>query len=487
MAATEPFDLILFGGTGDLALRKLFPALYYRHRDGSLHSDGRIIGASRTELSDDAFRAQVIESCRTRIPDADRDDDSLSSFAQRLSYQQVDAMNADDYAALGERLNQRPDVVRVFFLATGPSLFGSICEQLSGHELVTPNTRVVLEKPLGHDLASCHEINAAVGKGFNEHQIYRIDHYLGKEAVQNLMALRFGNSLFEPLWRQGFVRNVHITVAESLGVGTRGAYYDRSGALRDMVQNHLLQLLAITAMEPPSGLHPDQVRDEKLKIIRSLRPIGAHNIARATVRGQYREGAVDGEAVVGYLDEQGIPADSHNETYVALRCKVENWRWAGVPFYLRTGKRMREKRAEIVVNFWDVPHDLFKDTGMATPPNRLVIRLQPDEAIKMHIMAKQPGDELKLKPVALNLDFGETFQARRWDAYERLLMEVLTGNLTLFLRRDESEEAWRWIEPIRAAWDASGTAPEPYMAGSWGPTAAIRMIERDNARWPEES
>jgi len=351
---------------------------------------------------------------------------------------------------------------------------------------VTPQSRVVLEKPLGLDLASATKINEAVGAIFNEGQIFRIDHYLGKETVQNLIALRFANSIFEPLWHRASVRDVQITLAEQVGVEGRGEYYDHYGALRDMIQNHALQLLCILAMEPPSSNDPNEIRDEKLKVLRALRPFTPDQVRNLTVRGQYRAGAINGKPVIGYLDEDGIPPDSRTETFVALRANLDNWRWARVPFYIRTGKRMQERVSEIVINFRAVPHAILPG-GEGDDVNRLVIRLQPDEGIKLYVLAKVPGADMRVQPVHLDLDFAKTFKTRQWDAYERLLMDVIGGNLTLFMRRDELDAAWRWIDPIHTAWAQQPEAPKTYTAGTWGPTASSALIVRDGYSWKEES
>jgi glucose-6-phosphate 1-dehydrogenase len=345
---------------------------------------------------------------------------------------------------------------------------------------------VVLEKPLGHDTESADLINTQVGAVFAEKQIYRIDHYLGKEAVQNLMALRFGNALFEPLWRRGLIKHVQITVAEELGVERRGQFYDKTGALRDMVQNHLLQLLCIMAMEPPASSDPDAVRDEKLKVLRALRPLRDRDVLTKTVRGQYKAGAVRGVPVPGYLEEADIAADSSTETFAALKVEIDTWRWAGVPFYLRTGKRLQDRLTELVVTFDEVPHPIFENPPTARTANELVIRLQPDESITMTILAKNPGEGMRLKPVSLALDLGETFKTRSLDAYERLLMDTVKGNLTLFMRRDELDAAWAWIDPIRAGWEQYDERPKIYIAGSWGPAASSAMIGRDGFAWHDE-
>ena len=483
-SALQEFDLIFFGGTGDLAMRKLLPALYNRFRD-SQHTQGwRIIGVARQDLSREQYLNLVSENCRQFIPGGDFDERAWTAFTAHLEYLRLDGTQPEGYAELARRLQNSSDRVRVFYLSTAASLFAQICTNLAAHQLVTPQTRVVLEKPLGRDRASSYEINEAVAKIFDERQIYRIDHYLGKETVQNLIALRFGNAIFEPLWRRSNVQDVQITLSETVGVEGRGEYYDRYGALRDMVQNHLLQLLCIVAMEPPSSIDPDAMRDEKLKVLRALRPITLDCIKAKTVRGQYRAGAINGAAVRGYLEEDDIPPDSGTETFVAIKAELDNWRWSGVPFYLRTGKRMQERMAEIVVNFRPVPHAILPTS--ASEGNRLVIRLQPDEEVMLYLMVKVPGAEMKVRPVDLNLDFKQEFKTRQWDAYERLLMDVILGKLTLFMRRDELDAAWRWIDPIRDGWDTLGEPPKSYAAGTWGPTSSNTLITRDGNTWRED-
>ena len=483
-----PFDMVVFGGTGDLALRKLLPALYHRHAEGQLPPQGRIIAVARCDLDREAYCRLAEEWCRQHVADAHWDDAQWSGFAERLQYQQLDASRREDYAPLRELLDGVPKTtIRVFYLATLPRLFGPISRQLAEAGLTNGRSRVVLEKPLGHDLKSSREINSEVGAAFREEQIFRIDHYLGKETVQNLLVLRFGNVLFEPLWRTGLVEHVQITVAEDIGVDGRGDYYDGAGALRDMVQNHLLQLLCIVAMEAPVSLTPDAVRDEKLKVLRSLRPLAGAEVERLTVRGQYRAGAVDGHPVGAYLDEEGVATHSETETFVALKAEIENWRWAGVPFYLRTGKRLAAKFSEIVLHLRPVPHSIFAGGSGRLVPNRLILRLQPDEGVKLQMMAKHPGPGMKLRPVHLNLDFAETFRGRLPDAYERLLIDVIRGRPTLFMRRDELEAAWQWVEPILNGWRESGERPKNYISGTWGPAAAIALIERDGFTWYEDN
>jgi glucose-6-phosphate 1-dehydrogenase len=364
-------------------------------------------------------------------------------------------------------------------------LFVPICDRLREHGLTSGNVRVVVEKPIGRDLDTAAAINDAVGRAFDERQTFRIDHYLGKETVQNLTALRFGNALFEPLWRAEHIDHVQITAAETIGVDNRAAFYDRAGALRDMVQNHLLQLLCMFAMEPPSALDADAIRDEKLKVLRALRPIDERNVAQVTVRGQYRAGTIGVKAVPGYAQEIGR-TDSRTETFVALKAEVRNWRWSGVPFYLRTGKRLAERVSEIVVTFRDVPHSIFADSAGPIVPNKLVLRLQPDEGVKLFLMIKSPGPGgLRLREAPLDMSFADAFGGRHADAYERLLLDVVRGNPTLFMRRDEVEAAWRWADPILSAWTTLDEAPKPYSAGSWGPNAAIALIERDGRTWHE--
>jgi glucose-6-phosphate 1-dehydrogenase len=481
----QPFDLVLFGGTGDLAMRKLLPALYRRHVAGQIPAGSRLIGVARSDLSREAWIAQVEASC-SRHNGGGVDAAHWTRFAERLDYLRVDGARPESFAPLSAALQGREDITRVFFLSTAPALFAGICDQIGRLRLATPESRVVLEKPLGQDLASADEINAHVGAVFAEHQIYRIDHYLGKEAVQNLIALRFGNALFEPLWRRGRIRHVQITVAETLGVESRGAFYDETGALRDMVQNHLLQLLCIIAMEPPISGDADAMRDEKLKVLKALRPIAGTEVLTRTVHGQYRAGASATGPVPGYLEEAGVPADSNTETFVALKAEIDTWRWAGVPFYLRTGKRLQEKVSEIVVTFDDVPHSIFGAQAGSQQPNRLRICLQPCDSITLSILAKKPGDAMKLQAVDLSLDLASSFGNQQLDAYERLLMDVVKGNLTLFMRRDELDAAWRWIDPIREGWGQYDARPKGYTAGTWGPAGASALIGRDGFSWNGE-
>ncbi|GHH69667.1 glucose-6-phosphate 1-dehydrogenase [Streptosporangium violaceochromogenes] len=484
----QPADLIVFGGTGDLSMRKLLPALYHCDRDGRLAPETRVIAMSRAGLDDADFRGKADAEVRGRVP---VDDPAVwRRFLGRLHHVSVDVGGEDGagWVRLAGLLDGHERRARVFYLASPPMTFGPFCRELRRAGLVTPASRMVLEKPLGRDLASARRINDEVGALFDERQIYRVDHYLGKETVQNLLVLRFANAFLEPVWNSLWIDHVQITAAETVGTPGRRGYYDHAGALRDMVQNHLLQLLCLVAMEPPARNHRESIRDEKLKVLQALRPITGREVDRFTVRGQYTAGVSGGVPVPGYLDEPDRTAPTETsrrvETFAAIRAEVRNWRWAGVPFYLRTGKRMPYRCSEIVVQFKEVPHSIFPGGA----PNRLVLRLQPSEGIRLHIMAKEPGaGEVALRPVPLGLSFAETFAARVPDAYERLLMDVLAGNPTLFMRRDEVEAAWRWIDPIAGEWESYGTPPEPYPAGTSGPAGAHELVTRGGRAWHEES
>jgi glucose-6-phosphate 1-dehydrogenase len=479
----DPFDLIIFGGTGDLAMRKLLPALYHRDGAGQFSADSRIIAVGRSEMSHDKYVALVEQALRKNLKDGEFSAERWAVFRARLEYAGADAFDHDSWDALNAILADVTNKTRVFYLATAPSLFGAIAAGLRKNRLIVSDVRIVLEKPLGHDYDSARAINDEVGACFAEDQIFRIDHYLGKETVQNLLALRFGNTLFEPLWRRGTIDHVQITVAEDLGVGNRIEFYDHVGTLRDMVQNHILQLVCLVAMEPPASLDHDAVRNEKIKVLKALRPITVETVNAATVRGQYTAGAIGGESVDGYTDELES-TDSATETFVALKLEIDNWRWSNVPIYLRTGKRLKSKHSEIVVQFQGVPHSIFSEQNYDVAPNRLSIRLQPDEGVKLDIMAKEPGPGgFNLQPVSLDLSFEETFGLRYPDAYERLLMEVLRGNPALFMRRDEVEAAWTWIDGIIAGWEHGRQKVEQYVAGSWGPTASSMLLDRDGRAW----
>lgn len=484
MALTD-FDLVLFGGSGDLAMRKLLPAMYARDVAKDLPPTARIVCVGRHEWSQEEFLATVESTSKPHIKAPA--EPQWSKFTKRIVYVSVNATDAGTYGALVDALRKEESITRVYYLATPPHLFAQICDNLAASGLATPNSRVVLEKPLGRDLESAKQINAEVGKVFAESQIYRIDHYLGKETVQNLLALRFGNILFEPLWRREWISDVQITIAEEIGVGNRMGYYDTSGALRDMLQNHLLQLLCIVAMEPPTSIESDAVRDAKLQVLRSLKKFTPTTLAQNIVRGQYRAGHVNGVAVPSYRDEPDAPEKSSTETFVAMKAEIDTWRWAGVPFYLRTGKRMADSLAEIVVRFKQIPHSIFNQPTSSFQPNSLVIRLQPDEGLSLNLMAKTPGDSMRLKQAELELDFRESFKTPRMDAYERLLLDVLRGQLTLFMRGDELEAAWEWVEPILKYWEQGDNSPIPYSAGTWGPAAASALIGRDGLQWREEA
>ncbi len=481
----ETFDLVIFGATGDLAQRKILPSLYHRDRDGQIPEDARVIAVARRFMSDGDYQTLAAKALADYAPEASGE--TLSRFLARLSYVTLDATSDEGWRHLTERLAARADAVRVFYLAVSPDLFAPFTEQIGIHDLVTPNARLVIEKPIGHDGASARNLNAAVGRIFDEHQIFRIDHYLGKETVQNLMALRCANALFEPLWNAAHIDHVQITVAETLGIEGRAGYYDKAGALRDMVQNHILQLLCLLAMEPPESMDANSVRDEKLKVLKALRPIEGEAVERLTVRGQYKAGAAEGGAVDGYLEELGDP-NSQTETFVALKTEVANWRWAGAPFYLRTGKRLAARVSEIVVQFRPIPHSIFQPAAGSISPNRLVMRLQPDEGVRMQIMIKDPGPGgMRLRQVPLDMSFADAFQVRNPDAYERLIMDVVRGNQTLFMRRDEVDAAWAWIDPILGEWAQSKEALKGYTSGTWGPSAAIALTERDGRNWFEDT
>lgn len=477
--------LVIFGGTGDLARRMLFPALYFLDVEGLLAANLRVIGTGRTAMSAQAFEDMVAEAVRARAG-AHFDAAVFTRFAARLGFAKMDSQNQADFDALAQMIGIETETT--YFLSTSPSLYGAIAGHLASAGLAHAQARIVLEKPIGRDLLSSRAINEAVGRAFREEHILRIDHYLGKETVQNLLALRFANTLFEPLWNANSIEHVQITIAETVGLEGRASYYDDYGALRDMVQNHLLQLVCLIAMEPPASLDPEAVRNEKVKVLRCLRPITPESAERDTVRGQYRAGAVDGMAVKGYREElEGFAARA--ETFVAIRAHVDNWRWAGVPFYLRTGKRLAQRRTQVVIQFRQVPHSIFPRAQIT--PNALIIDLQPDERISMQLMNSTPGlarDGLALKQLPLNLSFDAAYggaDRRRRIAYERLLLDAMEGRSTLFVRRDEIEAAWGWIDGIVAGWEALGIEPKPYPAGTWGPQGAAGLVERHEHAWHE--
>jgi glucose-6-phosphate 1-dehydrogenase len=482
----DDFDLVIFGATGDLSQRKLLPALFHRDEQGQLPAGACIIGTSRRAMTHEEFRNFAAEAIASHAKAMNAGPEVVERFLNRLTYYSAEATKDDGWLALEKELADRMDVVRVFYLAVGPELFGPICERLGQHNLVTAKSRVVVEKPLGKSGQSAHMVNESIGRVFPEPAIYRIDHYLGKETVQNLMALRFANLLFEPLWNHKYIDHVQITVGETLGVEGRAGYYDTSGAMRDMVQNHMLQLLCLIAMEPPSEITADSVRDEKLKVLKALKPMSPEYMQNYIVRGQYRAGASKDGPVAGYLEELGNE-DSVTETFVALKAELRSWRWNGTPFYLRTGKRLPSRVSEIVIQFRKIPHNVFDRTAGPPLPNRLVIRLQPDEGVRLDLMIKDPGPGgMRLQQVPVDMTFKEVFKVRNADAYERLLMDVVRGNQTLFMRRDEVAAAWSWIDPILEFWKASNDAPKPYTAGTWGPASSVALIERDGRTWHEE-
>ena len=477
----DTFDIIIFGGTGDLSRRKLLPALYHRFVDGQIPEDSRLVGVSRSEMSDKEFRAFAKDACQESTG-KDFDSEQWKAFEKLLKYVAMDATDPDaDWDTLKAALGQdgRPSI---FYLAVTPKIYVAICESIGKAGLAGGDARVVLEKPIGTDLESAKAINAGVGAVFSEDRIYRIDHYLGKETVQNLLVLRFGNTLFEPLWNRTAIDHIQITVSESVGVGDRAGYYDTAGAIRDMVQNHLLQLLCLIAMEPPNSIEADEIRTEKIKVLNALRPMDAKCVGRDTVRAQYGPGTIDGKQVKGYLEELES-GDSKTETFVAVKAWVDNWRWARVPFYLRTGKRMRSRHSEIVVQFREAPHAMFGEEQAHS--NRLIIRLQPDEGVQLYVQIKEPGPGgLRVQSLPLNLSFAESFQVRYPDAYERLLMDVVRGNLALFMRREEVEEAWEWVDGLLDAWADAKVPMYTYSAGlEDGPVEARMLLREDDRDW----
>lgn len=472
----EPFDLVIFGGTGDLARRKILPGLFRRFLAGQMPENSTIIGAARADLDHDSYR-QMVRDAIVEFGGAEKEDTfGLDRFSQRLFFTQIDAKGEGGWSQLKEMV--RLGHIHAFYFSVGPSLFGDLAERLHAFGIATPDSRIVVEKPFGRDLETARALNRTLAAHFDESQIYRIDHYLGKETVQNLMAVRFANILFEPLWNAQYVDHIQITVAETVGVGGRGAYYDKSGAMRDMVQNHLMQLLCLIAMEPPSRFDPDAVRDEKLKVIRALEPVDPHHV----VRGQY-----DAHNEQNSYRQDAEDPKSRTESFVALKCHISNWRWAGTPFYLRTGKKLRRRASEIAVVFKDAPHSIFgQEAGRHC--NILTIRLQPDEGMTLGVTIKEPGPGgMRLIDVPLDMTFADALgeDAENTDAYERLIMDVIRGNQTLFMRGDEVEAAWAWTDPIIQGWEARHDVPKPYEVGSAGPDDAMMLMHRDKRRWRE--
>ncbi len=489
----EPFDLVIFGGSGDLARRKILPGLYRRFVAGQAPEEIRIIGAARSAMTDDEYRAFARDAIAEFVSPGKREAERIEAFVKHLSYIAIDAKGDGGWDALAKAI--RPGVIKAFYFSVAPSLFGDLAERLHTHHIADERARIVVEKPFGRDLASAQALNAVLAAHFDEHQIYRIDHYLGKETVQNLMAVRFANILFEPLWKSQYVDHVQITVAETVGVGGRGGYYDTSGAMRDMVQNHMMQLLCLIAMEPPNMFEADAVRDEKLKVIRALDPVRAEDI----VRGQYLGSHGNGRAkhplhrAKGQVEEGSYLDDVENqqsrtESFIAIKASVSNWRWAGTPFYLRTGKKLRARASEIAVVFKEPPHSIFEHEE-AWKANTLVIRLQPNEGMDLTVMIKEPGPGgMRLVQVPLDMSFAEALGEEGTDipdAYERLIMDVIRGNQTLFMRGDEVEAAWAWTDPIIAGWEARGDRPRGYDPGASGPEDALMLLHRDGRRWRE--
>jgi len=479
-------EIVLFGALGDLSRRKLLPALYQLDRVGLLNSESRIVGVARQGMNIDEFSDFVIENLTSFVKE-ELDESTLERFKSRLVYQYLDFKDTKSYDELAKTLSNGHDT-RIYYFSTPPAIYGDITDGLKNSGLITDVDRVVMEKPIGHCLESSKVINDQVSRYFNENQIYRIDHYLGKETVLNLLVLRFANSLFTNNWDRNSIDHVQITVAESVGIEGRWGFYDDAGQMRDMIQNHLLQILSLLAMEPPADLSAESIRAEKLKAVRALVPIDRTNVKDKTVRGQYTDGFLSGNPVPGYLNEEDANANSSTETFVAIKAEIDNWRWAGVPFYLRTGKRMPAKHSEIVVHFKEQPHNIFKDNYADLPANKLTIRLQPDEGVELQMMNKIPGiaSQMNIQENKLDLSFSDTYENQRVvDAYERLMLEVVNGNQSLFVSRDEVEAAWTWADSIFDAWQATNEPPKPYAAGSWGPVSSISLIARDDRQWVE--
>ncbi|WP_392440344.1 glucose-6-phosphate dehydrogenase [Edwardsiella piscicida] len=485
-STAQACDLIIFGAKGDLARRKLLPSLYQLEKAGHIHPETRIIGVGRAEWDAAAYRKVVHEALDTFLKEP-LDDALWQRLSDRLDFCNLDVNDTEQFQRLAEKVTPQQRVTINYF-AMPPSTFGAICQGLGHAGMNLQPSRIVMEKPLGTDLASSRAINDQVARYFDEDQVYRIDHYLGKETVLNLLALRFANALFANNWDNSMIDHVQITVAEEVGIEGRWGYFDQAGQMRDMVQNHLLQILTMIAMDPPADLSTDRIRDEKVKVLRSLRRINHSNVRETTVRGQYTAGFVQGKKVPGYLEEEGANKCSNTETFIAIRVDIDNWRWAGVPFYLRTGKRLPSKCSEVVIYFKNPPLNLFSDSYQALPQNKLTIRLQPDEGVQIDILNKVPGLEHKhrLQTTKLDLSFSDTFhQEHLADAYERLLLEAMRGIQALFVRRDEVEEAWKWVDSIMMAWADDNDAPKPYQAGTWGPVSSVALITRDGRCWNE--
>lgn len=484
MTKQQNYVFILFGATGDLALKKLIPALYQAVRYNDNLQCGRIICVARS----DKTTQEYLQEAKQYVQESeavDFDDIAWKKFSKMVQYFDIDVTKTENFQNLKKNIDAK-NIISIYYLSLSPSLFQIAIRNLAHAGLVRDNARLVIEKPLGHDLQSAQDLNQLMAQFFSERQIYRIDHYLGKESVQNLMALRFGNRLLEPLWNRVHIRSVQITIAEQVGIGNRGEFYDTTGAMRDMVQNHLFQLLCFVAMEPPYNLNPDAIRDEKLKVLRSLKLYSSLEALENSVLGQYDAGIINDDKVNSYLSELSISKNSVTETFFAAKMQIDNWRWSGIPFYLRTGKRMAKKIAEIVIFFRNVPHHLFKPPINNQFANKLVISLQPKDTIDLHLLAKPAGQGFDLKPVKLSLDFDNALSIRRPTAYERLLVDIIHGDLSLFVRQDELEEAWRKIEPFLSLPQTYPQVIKKYMAGSWGPVAINQMLAKDNSFWSEE-
>lgn len=482
----KPCDLVIFGALGDLSKRKLLISIYRLEKHNLIEPGTRIIGVDRLDITNAEFLEIAYKSLGMFLNNV-IDDEIWEQFSKRLSYLKIDLTQTDQYEKLKNELAGSESIM-VNYLAVSPVIFKNICQGLGSCGVLNDESRLVMEKPIGHDLVSSKEINDVVASVFKEQQVYRIDHYLGKETVLNLLALRFANSIFTTNWNHNTIDHIQITVGEDIGIEGRWDYFDKTGQLRDMVQNHLLQILTFVAMEPPADLSAESIHSEKIKVLKALRPITTRNLEEKTVRAQYTSGYVNGKKVPGYLEEEGANTASDTETFVAIRVDVDNWRWAGVPFYMRTGKRTPNKRTEIVVNFKQLPHNIFKDSYRNLPENKLVIHLQPNEGVEVVMLNKVPGIDgnIKLQQTKLDLSFSETFKQNRiFGGYEKLILEALRGNQALFLSREEIEQAWIWVDSIQTAWSNNKTKPKPYPAGSWGPIAAVALLARDGRAWEE--
>lgn len=485
---TDNNCIVIFGASGDLTHRKLIPALYNLYKIGRLSENFSVLGVARSDLNDETFCEKMREAL---IHNEETTPDTLDAFCSHLYYQAVNTSDAQDYGKLVPRLDDLHDKYQtcgntLYYMSTPPSLYGVIPECLAAHGLNTEEygwKRIIVEKPFGYDEKTAQALDVQIHRFFEEHQIYRIDHYLGKETVQNLLVLRFSNGWFEPLWNRNFIDYVEITGAESIGVEERGGYYDGSGAMRDMFQNHLLQVLAMVAMEPPAIINANSMRDEVAKVMHSLRPLTSEDMENNLVLGQYTAAEINGKMEKGYLEEKGVPADSRTETYISLRCEIENWRWAGVPFYVRTGKRLPARVTEIVIHFKTTPHPVFSQNA---PENKLIIRIQPDEAISMRFGLKKPGAGFEAKEVSMDFRYADLAGTQVLTAYERLLLDAMKGDATLFARTDAVHAAWKFVQPI-LDYKANGGRIHEYEAGTWGPVAADKLIAKQGKVWRKPS